>query len=52
MKKLYMCTIIGYSGRDCVLIMLFQLYGSKAGLFQVDLFWVGKKRRRTNQILI
>ena len=34
MKKLYMCTIIGSSGKDCVLIILFQLYESNAGLFQ------------------
>ena len=32
-----MGTIIG-SGRDCVLIILFQLYGCKVGLFQGDLF--------------
>ena len=42
MKKLYMRTIIGYSGRDCALIILCQLYGFKAGLFQVNLFWMGK----------
>ena len=35
-----MGTIIG-SGRDCVLIILFQLYGCKVGLFQGDLFWGG-----------
>ena len=59
MKKLYMCTIIGSSGRECVLIILFQLYGSKAGLFEGDLFWVGQYDlpnlyigRRTNPILI
>ena len=40
MKKLYMCTIIGSSGRDCVLIILFQFYGSKAGLFESNLIWV------------
>ena len=34
MKKPYMCTIIGSSGRDCVLIVLLQLYCSKAGLFE------------------
>ena len=34
MKKLYMCTIIGSSGKGCVLIILFQLYESNAGLFQ------------------
>ena len=36
-----MRTIIGSSGRDCVLIIFFQLYGSRAGLFEDDLFWVG-----------
>ena len=35
-----MYTIIGSSGRDCVLIILFQLYGSKAGLFEDNLFWL------------
>ena len=35
MKKPYMHTIIGSSGRDCVLIILHQLCGSKAGLFKV-----------------
>ena len=34
--------IICSSGRDCVLIILFQLYGSKAGLFDDSLFWVGQ----------
>ena len=33
---------ISYSGRDNVLIILFQLYGSKTGLFQANLFWVGR----------
>ena len=37
-----MCTNIGISGRDNVLIILFQLYGSKAGLLDGDLFWVGQ----------
>ena len=41
MKKLYMCTIVGSYGRDCALIIFFQLYGSKAELFEGDLFWVG-----------
>ena len=36
-----MCTIIGSSGRDCVLIILFQLYGSRAGHFEGD-FQVGE----------
>ena len=30
-----MHTIIGSFGRDCIVVMLFQLYGSKAGLFMV-----------------
>ena len=34
--------IIGFSGRDCVFIILFQLYGSKAGRFEDSLFWVGQ----------
>ena len=32
-----MRTVIG-SGRDCVLIILFQLYGSRAGFFQGNSF--------------
>ena len=42
MKKLYMCTIIVSSGRDCGLIILFQFYGSKAGLSKNNIFWVGQ----------
>ena len=42
MKKWYMHTIIGSSGRDCVLIILFQLHGSKAGPFENSLFSVGQ----------
>ena len=38
MKKPYMCTFIGFSEGDWVLIILYWLYGSKAG-------------RRTNPIL-
>ena len=37
-----MRTIIGSSGRDYVLIILFQLHGSKGGLFESNLFWVGQ----------
>ena len=37
-----MRTIIGSSGRDCVLIILFQLYGSKAGFFEGNLLWMGQ----------
>ena len=37
-----MRAIIDPSGSDCVLIILFQLYGSKTGLFEGDLFWVGQ----------
>ena len=60
MKKLYMRTIVGFSGRDCVLIILFQLYGSKTRLSEGNLFWVGQygtpscnlhTGRRTNLIL-
>ena len=36
-----MHTIIGFPGRDCVSIKLFQLYGSQAGLFEGLIFWVG-----------
>ena len=35
MKKPSMHTIIGLSGRDSVLMVLFQLYGTKAGHFKV-----------------
>ena len=42
MKKPQIGTIIGSSGRDCVLIILFQLYGSKARFFEGKLFWVGQ----------
>ena len=42
MKKLYLRTTIGSSGRDYVLIVLFQLYGTNAGLFEDNLFWVGQ----------
>ena len=41
MKKPYISTIIRSSGKVCVLIILFQLYGSKAGLLDSNLFWVG-----------
>ena len=41
MKKFCMWTILGSSGSDCVLIILFQLYDSKAGLFEGNLFWMG-----------
>ena len=37
-----MRTNLGSSGRDCVLIILFQLYGSKAGLFEGNLLWPGQ----------
>ena len=40
-KKPYMHTIVGSSGRNFVLIILFQLQGSKTGLFESNLFWVG-----------
>ena len=53
-----MRTIIASSGRECVLNILFQLYGSKAGRFDSNLFWMGQYDpnlhigRRTNAILI
>ena len=58
MKKPYIHTIIHYSGKHCVLIILFQLYGSKAGLSDSNLFWVGHctpnlhTGRTTNPIFI
>ena len=68
MKKLYMCTIMGSSARDCVLIILFQLYACKTGLFEGNLFWMGQyypfpsspslnlhieeKKKKSNLILI
>ena len=42
MKKLYIRTNIGSSGSDFVLITLFQLYGSNAGLSEGNVFWVGQ----------
>ena len=42
MKKPHMRRIIDSPGRDCVLMILFQLYGSRAGLFEGDFFWVGQ----------
>ena len=42
MKKLYMRTKIGSSERGSVLIILYQLYGSKAGLFDGNLLWAGQ----------
>ena len=53
-----MCTILSSSGGECVLIILHQLYGSKAGHFESNLFWVDQYDpnhhigRRTNPILI
>ena len=50
--------ILGSSGRDCVLMILFQFYGSKAGFFQGNLLWVGQYNpnlhigRKTNPVLI
>ena len=53
-----MRTIIGSFGRACVLVILFQLNSSKAGLFEGHLLWwvsltpnlhIG---RRTNPMLI
>ena len=54
-----MCTIIGSYGRDCALIILFQLYGPNVWLFEGNFFWVQQYNnsnlhigRRTNKILI
>ena len=33
---------IDSSGRNCVLVALFQFYCSKAGLFKGNLFWMGQ----------
>ena len=60
MKKLYMQTIIVSSGRNCVLMILFHLYETKAGLFKVICSgWVNMTPphnlhigRRANPILI
>ena len=41
-KNSYMHTTIGSFRRDCILVIFFQLYGSKAGLFEGNLFWVGQ----------
>ena len=49
-KKLYMSSIIGSSGRDFVLIILFQFYGSKDGLSESYLFWVGQCATRNLHI--
>ena len=37
-----MRTNMGSPRKDCVLIILFQLYGYKAGLIESNLFWVGQ----------
>ena len=42
MKKLHMRTNIGSSRSGCVLITLFQLYDSNAGLSEGNVFWVGQ----------
>ena len=42
MRNPYMGTIIGSSGRECALVILFQIYGSKAGLFEGNLLGVGQ----------
>ena len=38
MKKLFMCTLL----EGTVLIILFQLFGFKAGFSEGSLFWVGQ----------
>ena len=50
MKKPYLRTIEGSSGKDCVLIILFQLYGSKAGLFEGNLFRMGQDSRHHHPV--
>ena len=42
MKKPYTHTVIDSSGRGSVLIILFPIYGSKAGFFECNLFWMGQ----------
>ena len=42
LKKSNMRTIIGSSARDHVLMILFQLYGTKARVFDSNLFWFGQ----------
>ena len=37
-----MRTIIGSSEQDCVLIILFPFYGSKASFLECNLFWMGQ----------
>ena len=37
-----MHTIMGSSGKGCVLIMLFQLYDPGTELFEGNLLWVGQ----------
>ena len=44
-----MCTIIGSSGRDCILIILFQLYGCKTRLFEGNLFWIDQYSNRRSK---
>ena len=49
MKKSCTCTIIGTSGRDCILIIFFQLYGCKTSLFEGNLFWIGQYLNRNSK---
>ena len=60
-KKTYIYAMIGSSGRDCVLIISFQFYRSKAGFLKIIYYgWVNmplplpnlRIGRRTNRILI
>ena len=37
---------LGSFGRDCVLVILCQHYGSKARIFEGNLFWVGHYWKR------
>ena len=34
--------IMSFYGKECVLVVLFQRYGSMAGFFESNLFWVGQ----------
>ena len=50
-KNPYIPIITGSSEGDCVLVILVQLYGSMAGLFEGNLFWVGQYDPPPNLIM-
>ena len=52
MKKSYMSTIIGSSGRDRVFIILIWLYGSKAGLYGSKAGLYGSKAGMTPNLCV